>query len=110
MLKVSEVLSEFEYNIRHSLFLFALRNYGNIIHLLITAPADFVSITDMVVTFEPSETQREVQVAVVDDSIEESDEDFMGVLSLIDGSRGVALGSVATATATILNDDGMINQ
>ncbi len=70
------------------------------------APFDFTSIMDMLVTFQPSETQREVQVMIENDNVYEDNEDFLGLLTLPGGSEGVALGSASTATATIFNDDG----
>ncbi len=57
-------------------------------------------------TFQPSETQREIQVMIEDDNILEDNENFLGLLTLPDGSEGVALGSASTATATIIDNDG----
>ncbi len=62
----------------------------------------------MTVTFQPSETQREIQVPIEDDDVLENTENFTGLLSLPTGSEGVALGSATTATATILDDDGKV--
>ncbi len=59
----------------------------------------------MTVAFQPSETQHEVQVMIEDDNILETNEDFLGLLSLPDGSEGVALES-SMVTATILDNDG----
>lgn len=57
------------------------------------------------VTFSPSETEQQVQVVLTDDSVFECDEIFQGVLSLVTGSEGVAIGPADTATATIEDDD-----
>ena len=69
-------------------------------------PTDFTAIVDRTVTFQPSETQRQVQVVIEDDDILENTEDFTGLLSLPASSDGVALGSATTATATIIDNDG----
>ena len=80
----------------------------NILDLLqsyTTAPADYVARSDVQVTFAVGESERFVEVMIVDDSVLEGDEVFGAVLSLQPGSSGVVLGAANEAAATIEDDD-----
>ena len=71
------------------------------------APRDYSSVTDLIVTFQPSERQRMIEIVIVNDALAEDDETFALSLSLPEGSDGAALGSTIIAIATIIDDDGM---
>lgn len=60
--------------------------------------------TGITVTFAPSDTEQMVMVPLVDDSVLEGEENFVGSLSLAPGGGRVMLG-VVTATAIIEDDD-----
>ncbi|MBL8406745.1 MAG: M10 family metallopeptidase C-terminal domain-containing protein [Candidatus Accumulibacter sp.] len=64
--------------------------------------SDFTGATSGVVTFQPGETTKTVQVLIVGDTVVESDENF--TLSLGNPSSGLVLGTTS-ATGTIRNDD-----
>ncbi len=55
--------------------------------------------------FAPFETQQQVVVTIANDQLVEGNEEFLGILILPAGSRGVVLG-LNSATATIIDDDG----
>ncbi len=69
--------------------------------LLPTDVNDFVAISG-IVTFQPGETEKSLQILLSGDSTIESNEDF--VVTLSNPSSGLILGT-STANGTILNDD-----
>ena len=69
---------------------------------------DYEAIENATVTFTPAQTEQFVDVTINDDSVLESNEDFLGLLSLPSGSVGVSLGD-RLATATILDNDRKSN-
>lgn len=72
-----------------------------------SAPEDYVSRIEVLVTFTAGETEQFVEVLLVDDNVVEGEEVFSATLTLPAGSSGVALGQNSEATATITDDDGM---
>ena len=63
-----------------------------------------MAVQNTMVTFTSTQTQRFVDVAITNDFLLESSENFQGVLSLPSGSAGVSLGE-NVATATIQDND-----
>jgi serralysin len=68
--------------------------------------ADFNGALSGVVSFAAGETSKVVQVLVVGDTVVEQNETFSVTLS--NASSGLTLGTAASATATILNDDVIV--
>ena len=58
----------------------------------------------MTVTFAPSETEKIVNVSVLNDDTFESTETFTAMLTAVPGSMAM-IGTADTATATITDDD-----
>ena len=74
---------------------------------------DIVEKVDMVLTFDANETEKTVDVAIVDDDIWEPDETFEVLLEAHAGAGGAepaVIGKIGSTEVTILNDDnpGMI--
>lgn len=77
-----------------------------------TETEDYVKV-DTVLTFTAGETEKKVDVAIIDDDVWEPDETFDVVLEAHDGAGHAVpakLGRIQRTTVTILNDDnpGMI--
>ena len=59
------------------------------------------------VTFDPTDIDRDVSIPILSDGIVESTEEFFGQLSLVEGERRrVRLGQINSTTITILDSDG----
>ena len=57
--------------------------------------------------FGPSDATKSIRVAIVDDSLTESDETFRGQLTLLgSGQEGVSLSTTATLVTITDNDQG----
>ena len=69
------------------------------------APGDYGNLTDVAVTFQPSDTSLQVQVLINDDSILESEENFFG--RLVAQNPSIVNIFAPTATVSITDDDGM---
>nr|XP_045601210.1 sodium/calcium exchanger 2-like isoform X3 [Procambarus clarkii] len=77
-----------------------------------TEEQDYVAINE-VVTFQPGETEKFIEVEIINDNQWEPDEEFFVKLSLLVDSEkrsGVQLGRISIMEITILNDDepGMV--
>ena len=59
------------------------------------------------VTFATGDSERFVEVALINDNVYETTEYFMAVLELPAGSSGVQLGQQSQANAMIFDDDGI---
>ena len=70
--------------------------------------SDYVSASDKLLTLNATMRETDVAVELIDDSEQEGDEDFWGVLTLIRGER-VTVGS-NSSLATILANDGKIQE
>lgn len=68
-----------------------------------TSPADFAAIAGMLNWANQDAVAKTFQVTIVNDALDEADETFGVALSNPQG--GAALGGVATATVTILDED-----
>ena len=66
---------------------------------------DDYTALDGTLTFAPGETQKVIAIALVNDTLVESDETFTLTLS---SPTGAALGSPSQAVLTILDDDEQI--
>jgi beta-glucanase (GH16 family) len=66
-----------------------------------SAGSDFVAVTNQVLTFQPNETSKTINISVNADDIEEANEQFTVELSNPTNARMTK----ATATATIQNED-----
>ena len=73
-------------------------------HHFLTANTDFKGQTSVTVTFAPSETEKIVNVSVLNDDTFESTETFTAMLTAVPGSMAM-IGTADTATATITDDD-----
>ena len=69
-----------------------------------TAGEDYTAIAPVVFTFSGSETTKTQTVTIINDTLDEPDETFSVALS--NPSTNAALGTPATATVTIQDDDG----
>ena len=69
-----------------------------------TATTDFIGQTLKNVTFAPSETEKTVNVTVVNDDTFENTEGFIAMLSAAPGST-FRTGATGIATANIIDDD-----
>ena len=59
------------------------------------------------VTFDPTDIDRDVSIPILSDGIVESAEEFFGQLSIVEGERRrVRLGQINSTTITILDSDG----
>ncbi len=67
-----------------------------------TAGSDYTA-TSGTLTFNPGETSKTIQVTIIDDSIDESDETVTLTLS---NPENATLGAVRTTTLTIVDNDG----
>ncbi|QJD85752.1 FG-GAP-like repeat-containing protein [Cohnella herbarum] len=67
-----------------------------------TAGSDYEA-SNGTLAFGPGETLRTISVPILDDSVHETDETF--TLSLSNPSEGAAIGTPASAAATIVDDD-----
>ena len=56
-----------------------------------------------VLSFKHGETQRDIQIPIIDDMVYEKDENFE--VELYDASSGAALGKLKRTAVTITNDD-----
>ena len=65
------------------------------------AGEDFTSVTNQVLTFQPNEQQKSINVSIISDDVRESDETLTVTLT---GSTNASI-SKFTATGTIINDD-----
>ncbi|CAB3385331.1 Hypothetical predicted protein [Cloeon dipterum] len=67
---------------------------------------DYIPV-DQIITFEPKELQKKVEIEIVDDNQWEPDEEFFLKLSLIpsEDNTNVQLGHMSIMEITILNDD-----
>lgn len=70
------------------------------------ASQDFSPRVQFLVTFAAGDTEEVVEVAIINDSVYEGEEEFEAFLELQAGSSGVALGPQTVASATIQDDDG----
>ena len=62
-----------------------------------------------ILVFGPSDTTKSISVAIVDDSLTESNEMFRGQLTLIGSElEGVSLSAVTTLVTITDNDQGML--
>lgn len=68
------------------------------------APADYTPVKNVVVTFAPAETVKEVKVKIVDDKILEKIETFFAKLTTKDPKVSVV--SPAKAVISIVDNDG----
>ena len=59
------------------------------------------------VTFGTGDSERFVEVALINDNVYETAECFMAVLGLPAGSSGVQLGQQSQTNAMIFDDDGI---
>ena len=72
-------------------------------NLTATEPGDYTAVANQLVTFNPGELSKVVQVSIIDDDLSELDEDLQ--LQLVGGSaRNAAIGT-PTETLTIEDDD-----
>ena len=71
-----------------------------------SASEDFIPRVNLPVTFAAGESERFVEVGIIDDNVYETQECFMAVLELPAGSNGVQLGQQSQANAIIFDDDG----
>ena len=69
------------------------------------AGVDYVSLVEMILTFNGSDNSQVVSVNIIDDLIAESDESFEVFLKLIPGSENVILGNPSVATGVILDNE-----
>ncbi|WP_435018062.1 DUF4394 domain-containing protein [Tundrisphaera sp. TA3] len=67
-----------------------------------TSPADYTAF-DQVLVFGPGETSKTIQIPIIDDGLDEPDATIN--LALTNPTGGAALGTVATAVLTIIDDD-----
>ena len=58
------------------------------------------------VTFTTGDSERFIEVVLINDNVYETEECFMAVLGLPAGSSGVQLGQQSQANAMIFDDDG----
>ena len=91
------------------------RNDGDVTALFNTSSIsasqgiDFDDVNNLLVTFAPGQTQRQVVVKINGDTTIEPDETFSATLSNVVGADGrTAVGGDTTAIGTILNDDVVI--
>ena len=75
--------------------------------ILLPAGTDYSTVT-RTVTFPAGETSTTVSVSTLDDSVAEGTETFQAFLSSPMPSASVELGDQDTATATILDNDGIV--
>ena len=70
-----------------------------------TSPADYTTAAGSTLTFAPGETTKTIEVAVIDDAVDEADEEF--TLTLNSPTNAGFAGGVSTveATGTITDDD-----
>ena len=67
---------------------------------------DYTAAQDVVVTFLPGEDCVLVNVGITDDSINEENETFIGILKSLDATpSNVLIGAPSRAIGTIINDD-----
>ena len=69
--------------------------------LLAKAGEDFTAVTNQVLTFQPNEQQKSINISIVSDAVRESDETLTVTLT---GSTNASI-SKFMATGTIINDD-----
>src|SRR5579875_645280 len=69
-----------------------------------TAGSDYVAVSNQMLTFQPNETSKTININVIGDSIEESDEQFTVVLS----NAINATIAKSTGVGTIRNDDNKV--
>ena len=70
------------------------------------ASEDFVPRENLAVTFAAGESERFVEVMIINDNVYETQECFMAVLELPTGSTGVQLGQQSQANVVLFDDDG----
>jgi glucose/arabinose dehydrogenase len=67
-----------------------------------TSPADYTGATDLTLTFAPGETSKTISIPIINDTIAEGNETFSVT---IDRAEGASLGTIRTATVTIVDND-----
>lgn len=72
------------------------------------AGSDYKPLNQML-TFTPTETQKELFIEIVDDDIWEPDEFFFVKMIKIDDSPNVVIGKISINQVTIINDDGKMS-
>ncbi len=68
---------------------------------------DYINPGTQTVTFNPGETSKQITITIINDQIFENDETFTVTLS--NATNGASIGSPATATVTITNDDNQVS-
>ena len=70
-----------------------------------TAPGDYTAVSNQALSIAAGQTRVEFTISIADDSLTEGEESFTVALSVTSPPAGISLGSTASATVTIGDDD-----